>query len=109
MKFLGSARALVLAVAVMTEVAGLGLTVLPALAAPPPPSHPAITITAGGDRTSSNAVSGTAGVRFSVPNASPDACTTAANGTCTVTSASGSRRTITQEKARACRSLVHQP
>ena len=103
MKFLGSARALVFAVAVVTEVAGLGLTVLPALAAPAPPpgSHPDITITAGGDRTSSNAVSGTAGVRFSVPNASPDDCTTAANGTCTVTSLAGSRRTITQEIAPA--------
>ncbi len=104
MKFLGSARALVLAVAVVTEVAGLGLAVLPALAAPAPPpggGNPDITITAGGDRTSDNAVSGTAGVRFSVPNASPNDCTTASNGTCTVSSAAGSRRTITQESAPA--------
>ena len=61
-KFLGGARAAVLAAAVVAEVAGLGFTVLPALAVTPVHGGPpVITVTAGGDRTSSNAVSGTAG------------------------------------------------
>ena len=38
---------------------------------------------------------------LSVPNASPSSCTTAAGGACTVTSADGSRRTITQQSAPA--------
>ena len=101
MKFLGSARAAVLAVAVVTEVAGLGLAVLPAAAATRPGGDPDITITAGGDRTTGNSVSGTAGVRFTVPNANPNSCMTGANGTCAVGSPSGANRTVTQAGAPA--------
>jgi len=88
-KFLGSARALVLAVAVVTEVAGLGLAVLPALAAPSPPGDPVMTFTGGGDRTSDNAVAGTAGVQFREIHATPSTCTTQADGTCTLSPAFG--------------------
>ena len=96
-KFPGNARALVLAIAVVTEVTGLGLAV-PAMAETRP-AHQPITFTAGGDRTSSNAVAGTAGVSFTASHSDPDSCTTEANGTCTVSSSNGNRQTVTQESA----------
>ena len=83
-KFLGNARAFVLAAAIVTEVAGLGLAVLPALAAPSPPGDPVMTFTGGGDRTTSNAVAGTAGVSFKEIHANPSVCTTQADGSCTL-------------------------
>jgi hypothetical protein len=93
-KFTGANRAALLAAAVVTEVAGLGLAVLPAMAVTPlhGGSSTVLTISGGGDRTSSNSVSGTGGVRFSEQHANPSTCTTASNGKCTLTVPYGDHR-----------------
>ena len=83
MKPLSSMRAAVLAVAVVTEVAGLGLAVLPALAAPSSPGDPVITFTAAATGQASSALAGTARVRFRI-HSNPDTCTTQADGRCTL-------------------------
>jgi hypothetical protein len=98
-KFPGTARAAVLAVAVVAEVAGLGLAALPAVALTPVPNHAQqVTIVAGGDRTTSNAISGTAGVVFREQHANPSTCTTGGNGRCTLSVYPGDHR-VTQETA----------
>lgn len=80
MKFPGAVRAVALATAVVAEVAGLGLAVLPAVAQTlhHPPSSANVTVTGGGDRTTSTSVAGPAGVRFSEQHANPPTCTTGA-------------------------------
>jgi hypothetical protein len=98
-KFPGVARAVVLVAAVVAVVTGLGLAVVPALALTPltgGAEH--VTMTAGGDRTTSNAVAGTAGVAFREQHASPSKCTTSGNGKCTLSLYSGSHL-FTQESA----------
>ena len=88
MKFPGAARAVLFAAAVVAEAAGLGFAVLPALAVTPHHGgggNPQITLTAGGDRATSNSVSGLGGVRFREQHASPPDCTTGSNGKCTLT------------------------
>src|ERR1700685_4541537 len=104
MKFRAIRRTAALVAAVATEAAGFAMIALPVTAATNPNHHPphpgTITVTGGGDRTTSNGVSGTSGVRFREQHSSPSACTTGANGTCSVTAPTGSHRVI-QENAPA--------
>jgi hypothetical protein len=98
-KFLATRRAAVLAVAVVTEAAGLALVALPATATTTT-HHGTITVTAGGDRTSSSGVAGTVGVRFTEQHANPGSCTTGSHGTCSFSVPTGDHR-VTQAGAPA--------
>jgi hypothetical protein len=93
-KFIGAARAAVPAAVVVAEVAGLGLAVLPAVAQTRHHGGESsvITVTGGGDRATSDSVSGLAGVRFSEQHANPSTCTTGGNGRCTLTVPAGDHR-----------------
>lgn len=101
MKFIGTARAAVFTAAIVAEVAGLGLAVVPAVALTSGgggggPAN--ATMQAGGDRTSSTSVAGLGGVRFREQHANPSTCTTGGNGKCTLTLSGGDHR-FTQEDA----------
>src|SRR4051794_18899311 len=90
---------MVLAATIVAEATGLAMVAVPVMAAANT-FHATMTITAGGDRTTSNGVSGTARVRFSEQHASPGSCTTRADGTCSVTVPTGDHR-VTQVSAPA--------
>jgi hypothetical protein len=93
------AASAVLALALLSEITGFAIAALPAAAAPRA-ADPTITITAGGDRTASDTVSGLAGVGFGVsPPATSTNCPTGTGGTCTASVTSGRTYTITQTGA----------